>query len=280
MKWFIKLTTLIIITLLALPPLAAQSAYAWLSPDDSASFRIADVPVLSGFNRVQVRDNSFAKWLRHLPMKTENNTVYLYDGRIKPNQNAHYRVLNIDVGNRNLQQCADAIMRLRAEYLFSIGRYDEIAFHFTSEDLVKYSDWIDGLRPRVKGNHVSWIQGDRTGVSYSSFRKYLRMVFIYAGSWSLSRELRVVHQPENIRIGDIFIQGGFPGHAVIVVDLIENKRDSEKAMLLAQSYMPAQEIHILKNENDTASNPWYPVKQQEPVKTPEWTFMWSNLKRF
>ena len=51
---------------------------------------------------------------------------------------------------------------------------------------------------------------------------------------------------ENIEIGDVFIQGGFPGHAIIVVDLAENEV-GEKCFLVAQSYMPAQEIHVLKN---------------------------------
>ena len=45
-----------------------------------------------------------------------------------------------------------------------------------------------------------------------------------------------------MQIGDVLIQGGSPGHAVIVVDMAENPATGEKLYLLAQSYMPAQDI--------------------------------------
>lgn len=45
-----------------------------------------------------------------------------------------------------------------------------------------------------------------------------------------------------IKIGDILLQQGTPyGYAVMVVDLAKNEQN-EKIVLLAQSYMPAQEI--------------------------------------
>lgn len=40
-------------------------------------------------------------------------------------------VIDIDVEKRDLQQCADAVMRLRAEWLWSIGTKDRIAFNYT-----------------------------------------------------------------------------------------------------------------------------------------------------
>ncbi len=79
-----------------------------------------------------------------------------------------------------------------------------------------------------------------------------------------------------MEIGDVFIQGGSPGHAVIVVDLVVNSTTGEKRFLLAQSYMPAQDIHVLKNPNSTDS--WYSMS--EVIETPEWTFRSSDLKRF
>ena len=83
-----------------------------------------------------------------------------------------------------------------------------------------------------------------------------------------------------MRIGDVFIQGGFPGHAVMVVDMAVNGRTGEKLFLLIQSYMPAQEIHVLKNPSDSADGPWYELDFGETLRTPEWTFSKDDLKRF
>jgi len=84
----------------------------------------------------------------------------------------------------------------------------------------------------------------------------------------------------DLQIGDIFIQGGSPGHAVIVVDMAINSTTGEKAFLLAQSYMPAQETQVLKNPLHL-NNPWYYINEiNTELVTPEWTFSKNNLKRF
>jgi len=54
----------------------------------------------------------------------------------------------------------------------------------------------------------------------------------------------------------------------------------EKIFMLAQSYMPAQDIHILKNPNDTEISPWYKATNLEELATPEWAFNKGNIKRF
>ncbi len=82
-----------------------------------------------------------------------------------------------------------------------------------------------------------------------------------------------------MQIGDVFIYGGTPGHAVIIVDMCENAK-GEKFFMIAQSYMPAQEIHILKNKNDPKLSPWYPVNFGDALETPEWDFRKEELKRF
>ena len=231
-----------------------------------------------GYERTPLKPGSFGAWLRNLPLRPGRPPVTLYNGRKKFNQSAHFAVLLIDVGDKDLQQCADAVMRLRAEYLLSRGCESSIAFHFTSGDLAKWSDWRSGIRPRVQGNNVSWSRtGDPDG-SYRNFRKYLDIVFSYAGSASLSRELETVADPLLVEEGDVFIQGGFPGHAVIVIDVAEDRR-GERIFLLAQSYMPAQDIHILRNPGSRI-NPWYPAAPRGTLATPEWTFRYENLKRF
>lgn len=82
-----------------------------------------------------------------------------------------------------------------------------------------------------------------------------------------------------MQTGDVLIQGGSPGHAAIVVDLAVNAQ-GQKVFLLAQSYMPAQSIHILKNPVNPALSPWYEADNSAVVQTPEWTFTTKDLKRF
>ena len=77
--------------------------------------------------------------------------------------------------------------------------------------------------------------------------------------------------------GDIFIKGGFPGHAVTVVDVAVNE-NAEKVYMLAQSFMPAQEQHILINpKNNTV---WYSLDNSDIINTPEFVFQSNELKRF
>lgn len=85
---------------------------------------------------------------------------------------------------------------------------------------------------------------------------------------------------ENMQIGDVFIQGGSPGHAVIIVDMaIDNK--GNKLYMLAQSYMPAQELQILKNQTHIDISPWYKLNLTDTeISTPEWNFTNKDLKRF
>ena len=53
------------------------------------------------------------------PPAQKNKTVYLFDGSIKKHQSAQFAVVDISVVKKVLQQCADPVMRLRAEYLFA-----------------------------------------------------------------------------------------------------------------------------------------------------------------
>lgn len=92
----------------------------------------------------------------------------------------------------------------------------------------------------------------------------------------MSRELNKA-DIKDIKIGDVFIQGGSPGHAVIVVDIAVNRKTGEKIMMLAQSYMPSQELHILKSIFDIS--PWYKIEDEKLV-TPEWLFEKGSLKKW
>lgn len=235
------------------------------------------IPTPPGYRRTTAGGTSFGAWLRKLPIRSGHPPVRLYDGRRKANQAAHYAVLDLDVGDRDLQQCADAVIRIRAEYLFAGPCRDYIRFNFTSGDSARWNDWRDGIRPVVSANRVSWRQVAAVDESYANFRAYLDTVFMYAGSASLEKELTSVADPANPKIGDVYIEGGFPGHAVLVVDVAQNEAGN-RAFLLAQSYMPAQDIHILRSFEDI--DPWYRACSDGVLRTPEWSFYYGDLKRF
>ncbi|TND01155.1 MAG: hypothetical protein FD123_4276 [Bacteroidetes bacterium] len=254
-------------------------AYAWMKSPDTVNTLCRRIPVPEGFTRIPAENGSYASWLRHLPLLKSGSPVMLYNGEEKNNQRAHHAVLNIDVGTRDLQQCADAVMRLRAEYLFSKKDWEQLHFNYTSGDKIDFKRWSEGKRPVVSGNKVSWNGSGKSGKEHANFRDYMNNVFQYAGSKSLSGELKPVKN-EDMKPGDVFILGGFPGHAVTVLDMAVNPKTGKKIFLLCQSYMPAQQIHVLKNPNSPAISPWYSLDFTGDLETPEWTFAPNSLKRF
>ncbi|MET0392715.1 MAG: DUF4846 domain-containing protein [Chitinophagaceae bacterium] len=215
---------------------------------------IAAIPPPEGYERVAAAQGSFGECLRTIALK-EDRHVYLYNGELKRNQSAQFAVLDIPVGKKDLQQCADAVMRLRAEYLFSRKKYSEIAFRDNNNKWYK------------------WTGGDNR----AGFEKYLENVFGWCGTASLEKQLRAVTGLQQMQPGDVFIRGGFPGHAMIVVDMAMNK-EGEKVFMLAQSYMPAQDIHVVNNDGDSRLSPWYQMQEGEEIDTPEWVFAPSQLR--
>ena len=251
----------------------------WLDSFSINNTLINRVDLPSGYFRKNDKEGNFAHWLRRLPLKEGNPDVQLYNGGLKGYQNGHAYVINMDVGARNLQQCADATMRLRAEYLYGNNKHDSIHFNYTNGANVQFSKWKSGLYPVPKSGKVDWVNSTKNNKSYASFKKYMIQIFNYAGTLSLSRELEPV-AIESIQPGDIFCHGGSPGHAIMVMDVVENELGN-KMFLLAQSYMPAQEMHILKNPNDEVFSPWYNFSEiGEEINTPEWTFNRAELMRW
>lgn len=253
--------------------------YPWMDEHAMQNALCNTIKPPNGFERQYCTVNSYGDWLRHLPLKPGNPKVYLYNGAEKLYQNGHYAVVDIDVGQEDLQQCADAIIRLHAEYLFSKKKFDEITYDLTNGDAVEFRKWISGYRPLVSGNTVSWQKLAAPDSSYDAFRGYLKFIFAYAGTYSLSQQTEPVNVYNEMMIGDMFIQGGFPGHAVLIVDIAVNPRTEEIIFLLCQSYMPAQDIHILHNLNDANLDPWYSNRFEDELFTPEWTFNDEDLKR-
>lgn len=254
-----------------------HNKYSWKESYTAENKLLNRIPAPDGYERKAVEKKSFADWLRNLPLKPGHPAVMLYNGEKKNRQDVHFAVLDIDAGNKDLQQCADAVIRLRAEYLFAQKDFNAIHFNFTNGWRCDYTKWRQGFRPKVSNNLVEWQKTEKEDNSYSSFKEYLQAIFTYCGTNSLSLELKPVSNVHDIKAGDVFIKGGFPGHAVLVVDVAENSK-GEKVFLLAQSYMPAQDVHILVNPNSAELSPWYSEKFFEVLATPEWTFYAQDLK--
>ena len=67
---------------------------------------------------------------------------------------------------------------------------------------------------------------------------------------------------------------------MLVIDVAENEKGS-KMFMLAQSYMPAQSVHIVKNPSNEDLSPWYAVDEIETtLETPAWNFYLFDLKSF
>ena len=230
-----------------------------------------------GYQRVE--SDAYGSYLRSLPLKPYGTPVKLHDGRVKSYQDGAYAVIDMEIGNRDLQQCADAVMRLRAEYLWHSRQYDKIHFNFTSGFRADYVTWAKGYRVKVNGNNVSWYKAAEEDYSYEVFRKYMDIVFMYAGTASLSKELVKVNV-NNLKVGDVFIVGGHPGHAMIIIDLATDKLGN-KAIMVAQSYMPAQDIHIVTNLSGQSRTPWYIINDKTTdISFPEFHFRMDQIKRF
>lgn len=212
-----------------------------------------------GFARVELQSGSFGVFLRTLPLKPEGAPARMYDGKIKPNHNIYVSVIDMPISPLDLQSSADAVIRLKSEYLYAKKDFDKIAFHANKEKFA-FSDFAAG------------------DTSQTKFQEYLDHVMEKVSTPSFCDDLTLVNL-KDIQVGDIFIQRNNPnGHAVVVVDLVKNDA-GEKLFLLAQSYQPAQEIQIIANPTRDDISPWYEVKEGQML-TPEWRFLSSDLMRF
>ena len=203
-----------------------------------------------GYRQITARPGSFAAYLEGLPLKPAGTHTETYSGNIARTDIFTGAVVDMSVGKEDLQQCADAVMRLRGEYFYRQKRYNEIFFHFTSGFKCDYAHYAEGYRY----HNDRWVLKAGKDYSYKGFMRYMDLVFAYAGTLSLQKELKPFTNTDNLEAGDVFIHGGSPGHCFIVMDVIENEQH-QKEFLLAQSFMPAQNIQVLQYNG----NPWFVI---------------------
>jgi hypothetical protein len=272
---------LLLIALLAPTPVATAD-YPWMEDVSGTPpmVRLSDrFPPPEGFTRPPAEAGSYAHWLRGLPLRTDRTNVLAYDGRRLIRPSAAVAVL--DVGTRDLQQCADTALRLHAEYLWHAGRAHRAAYHFTSGDRSSWRDWRRGERFVVKGAQVKRVAGKARGGSHRSYRRWLTHLFRYAGTRSLKFDSEPVGE-RPVAPGDFYVQPGGPGHAVIIMD-VATHADGRRAALVGQSFMPAEELHILASGGARVlDGAWFLLPGPgQRLDTPSWApFAREDARRF
>ncbi|MFZ5480960.1 MAG: DUF4846 domain-containing protein [Myxococcota bacterium] len=194
-------------------------------------------PPPAGARRVAA--DAFGEHVRDLPLLPPGTPVRAYDGRVIEMYAA--RVVDLPLPKVDLQQCADSILRVRAEWERAQGRSP--AFHYTSGQLSRWSAW--------GGSWESWLLD----------------LFTYAGTRSLPLDTVADTEPSP---GDLLVTPGSPGHAVLLLDVATDGRDTW--VLAGQGYMPAMSFHV-------ASPGWRRVEGDRLVVWPL-PMPWSGLRRW
>ncbi|MFM9842583.1 MAG: DUF4846 domain-containing protein [Dongiaceae bacterium] len=260
------------------PPGASAGDYPWLSREPSRDGESALAPP-AGFERVPAAADSFAGWLRRLPLAPAGTPVLLHDGRPLLDQSIIAAVVDIDTGMSDLQQCADAVMRLRAEFLYSRGLLGAIGFDLVNSERYPFSAYSRGATPRQAGAEITLASEKPRGAGHNDLRRYLDLLFGFASTRSLARELQPVPSLREAEIGDVFIRAGEPGHALIIADMAVSA-SGRRLVLLVQGSMPARGIYVLNNTRAPELGAWFEIADGQPLITLGYEFRPDELRRF
>lgn len=243
---------------------------------DSVSVR---VKTPENYTRVHYPKGTFQEFIQNYRLKPFGAKVINYDGSEYFYQSGHIGVLDLSVPKNGLQQCADALIRLRSEYLWKKSQQNKIGFEFTSGHYCSWEQYAEGYRPKVKGSKVTFHKTATKDRSKTNFYKYLNLIYTYSGTLSLYNELPKVTSAKNLQVGDMLVYPGTPGHIIMIVDEVKNEA-GEKRFILAQGNTPAQSVHMLKNPNDSKMNPWYELELDAYIEVPGYYFNSAKFIRF
>lgn len=198
---------------------------------------IGEIRPPAGYERVEVNPDSFGGFIREFPLQKRGSHMHYFDGSLAFMQYWGYAVLDLPMISNN-EQCADAIMRMHSEYLWSKGVPGQI--HFLN---------CNGQDVRYRGG-----KNDR-----KALEKYLCRVYEVSNTASLRNQLKEKSW-KDIAPGDVLVHAASPGHryghAVLIADVAINRRTGKKAIMIAQSSTPALTMHILRDFFHPILSPW------------------------
>ena len=254
--------------------------YPWLG--DGTKLATAPVEPLSarfapptGYERIARDPTSFGGWLAELPLAAPGTPVVTYSGATAyPAADRRIAaVAALDVGGADLQQCADTVIRLHAEWTWARGRRDQ-SYQAAGGLALPYRRFSRGERLVYENSKLGWRPVGRATTDHVGFRQYLAQVFGWANTVSLAQQARPV-PISDVRAGDFFVMPGNPGHTVLVLDIATDPAGRQVA-LIGQSYMPAQSFYVLRGPRGA----WFDLDPTQPLDTPFWQpFPWETLHR-
>ena len=240
---------------------------------------IEKITLPEGYIRISGEKNSFAYWISKLPLKPKKSAVLDYRGRIFKNKNDSTiaAVIDWDIKGKRLEQCMDIIVRFYAEYLWANNKQEILTLPLPGKQSIKWSDWLEGFRPKFSGVNIELIKSEKINPSKSNFEKFLNLVFAESHTQQFYHAYPQIER-EEVQIGDFIVKKGVKGHAVMIVDLARNS-NGDLIALIGQGDTPACEFYILNYKKD---NPWFPLDFSTniiplPIKK---KMSWDGLRRF
>lgn len=239
--------------------------YAWLSGRARQRYEplVERIPTPAGYGRVQVPAGGFAAWLRNLPVAPEGTAVTTARGEVvlaadHPNLGA---VIALQPRTARLLDGVNMLIRLRAEYCWSAGRAEEVAFHFTSGHVVRWRNWAAGERPFISGREVTFRQATKADAGRDCFCRYLETVFRYASVPSLLADTQAA-EDQAIGAGDVVVPDRRRRAALMVLDVATDAEGRVK-VLLGRGGRPAHTFHVLQSD---AGHAWFPITQARGIE--------------
>lgn len=211
----------------------------------------------------RVSGGSFGDYLGRLELRESDVPIRTHDGQRVYH---HGRVIELPLVRGDLQQCADSAIRVHAEWQRSEGVTD-ISYHATSGDPLPWDRYRDGDRPYVKDGRIAWKSTGQVG----AWDSWLRAVFMWAGTRSL--EAYETDPVEHPIPGDVLVEGGSPGHAVLILDVA--KKGDQTFLLLGEGFMPAQDFHVELGPVDG----WW-LWSERGLTLPHWVMDADSLRRW
>lgn len=229
-----------------------------------------------GYERITSESGSFGEYLQNFTLREYGTKPLVYDANSKTLINDEsapaVSVLNLDLINKgNLQQSSDSVIRLYGEYLYSKGRFTDIAFNLLTNPPFKcdFDTWSKGGRLDTskinENNQLAWCinhtdtcghKDVELGTSAGTFRYYLQNVMTYSDTSSMITNMSKVSTVNDAMIGDVIVYADSQASPAVIVDMAKNSSDGSKVYIMARGGSPATEIYIVRNEGNADINPW------------------------